>query len=130
MSAPLVTDALLQALDKELYDVVILNFANPDMVGHTGVLPAAVRAMETVDACVGKVADKVLSLGGKVCITADHGNLEKWWKPMEPPVRPTRPTKCRSSCWGPATNTNCIPAGSRTLRRPCWNCCTCRSLPR
>lgn len=77
MSAPLVTDALLQALDKELYDVVILNFANPDMVGHTGVLPAAVRAMETVDACVGKVADKVLSLGGKVCITADHGNLEK-----------------------------------------------------
>lgn len=77
MSAPLVTDALLQELDKDKFDVVILNFANPDMVGHTGVLTAAVKAMETVDACAGKIVEKVLAKGGRVCITADHGNLEK-----------------------------------------------------
>lgn len=77
MSAPLVTEALLKALDADRYDVVILNFANPDMVGHTGSLPAAVSALETVDACAGKIVEKVLSLDGMVCITADHGNLEK-----------------------------------------------------
>lgn len=77
MSAPLVTDALLKELDANKFDVVILNFANPDMVGHTGVMSAAVQAMETVDTCVGKIVDKVLSMGGKLCITADHGNLEK-----------------------------------------------------
>lgn len=77
MSAPLVTEALLKALDEDKYDVVILNFANPDMVGHTGILAAAVKAMEAVDECAGKVVDKVLKLGGTVCITADHGNLEK-----------------------------------------------------
>lgn len=77
MSAYEVTDALLQELDKDKFDVVILNFANPDMIGHTGVLPAAVKAMEVVDECAGKIVDKVLALGGSVCITADHGNLEK-----------------------------------------------------
>ncbi len=77
MSAYDVTDALLAELDKDKFDVVVLNYANPDMVGHTGVLPAAIKAMEAVDECVGKVVDKVLSLGGSVCITADHGNLEK-----------------------------------------------------
>lgn len=77
MSAPLVTETLLKALDEDKYDVVILNFANPDMVGHTGILAAAVKAMEAVDECAGKVVDKVLKLGGTVCITADHGNLEK-----------------------------------------------------
>jgi 2,3-bisphosphoglycerate-independent phosphoglycerate mutase len=77
MSAYDVTDALLAELDKDKFDVVVLNYANPDMVGHTGVLPVAIKAMEAVDECVGKVVDKVLSLGGSVCITADHGNLEK-----------------------------------------------------
>ena len=77
MSAYDVTEALLAELDKYKFDVVVLNYANPDMVGHTGVLPAAIKAMEAVDECVGKVVDKVLSLGGSVCITADHGNLEK-----------------------------------------------------
>lgn len=76
MSAEEVTQALLAELDKDKFDVVILNFANPDMVGHTGVLEAAVKAMEKVDECVGRVVDKVQSLGGSVCITADHGNLE------------------------------------------------------
>ncbi len=77
MSAREVTEALLTELDKDKFDVVILNFANPDMVGHTGVLQAAVKAMETVDECAGRIVDKVLALGGSVCITADHGNLEK-----------------------------------------------------
>lgn len=77
MSAREVTEALLTELDKDRFDMVILNFANPDMVGHTGVLQAAVKAMETVDECAGRIVAKVLALGGSVCITADHGNLEK-----------------------------------------------------
>lgn len=77
MSAYEVTDSLLSELDKNKFDVVILNYANPDMVGHTGVLPAAIKAMEAVDECVGKIVEKVLGLGGSICITADHGNLEK-----------------------------------------------------
>ena len=56
--------------------MVILNFANPDMVGHTGVLEAAKKAVEAVDTCLGKVVDKVLELDGTVFITADHGNAE------------------------------------------------------
>jgi len=56
---------------------VILNFANPDMVGHTGVLPAAIKAVETVDLCIGRVVETVLSLGGKMLLTADHGNSEQ-----------------------------------------------------
>ena len=79
MSAYEVTDKLLALLDENKYDVIILNFANPDMVGHTGVMQAAVKAMEAVDACAGKIADKVLELGGAVCITADHGNLERMY---------------------------------------------------
>lgn len=77
MSAYGVTERLLEALDSDRFDVVILNFANPDMVGHTGILKAAVTAMEAIDTCAGKVVEKVLSLGGTVCVTADHGNLEK-----------------------------------------------------
>jgi 2,3-bisphosphoglycerate-independent phosphoglycerate mutase len=76
MSAVPVTDELLARLDEDKYDLVVLNFANADMVGHTGIMAAAVRAIETVDACVGRLVDKVLSKGGKVIITADHGNAE------------------------------------------------------
>lgn len=77
MSAYEVTDKLLESLDKDIYDLIILNYANPDMVGHTGVLDAAVKAIETVDECLGKVVDKVLSKSGTVFITADHGNSEQ-----------------------------------------------------
>lgn len=82
MSAYLVTEKLQEALAKNLYDLVILNFANPDMVGHTGSLEAAVKALEAVDECVGSLAETVLQKGGALCITADHGNLEE----MEDPV--------------------------------------------
>ena len=77
MSAFQVTDELLRRLDLDIYDVVILNFANCDMVGHTGILPAAIKAVETVDACAGQVVEKVRSLGGTILITADHGNAEQ-----------------------------------------------------
>ncbi|OHB76207.1 MAG: phosphoglycerate mutase (2,3-diphosphoglycerate-independent) [Planctomycetes bacterium RBG_16_55_9] len=77
MSAYEVTDVVLERLDSEKYDVVVINFANPDMVGHTGILAAAVKAAEVVDECVGRILDKVRSLGGAAIITADHGNFEK-----------------------------------------------------
>ncbi len=77
MSAYEVTEKVLEKLDSNKYDVVILNFANCDMVGHTGVFDAAVKAVKTVDDCLGKVVDKILSLGGNAIITADHGNADK-----------------------------------------------------
>jgi len=76
MSAYQVTEELLKRLSEDKYDVIILNFANADMVGHTGIMQAAVRAVEAVDECVGKLADRVLELGGAALITADHGNAE------------------------------------------------------
>ena len=75
MSAPEVTSKVVAALG--LYDLVILNFANPDMVGHTGVVDAAVRAVESIDAGVKAVTEATLALGGRLLITADHGNCEK-----------------------------------------------------
>ncbi|MGE3549410.1 MAG: alkaline phosphatase family protein, partial [Geobacter sp.] len=72
-----VADELIARLEQDRYDVVILNFANCDMVGHTGILPAAIKAVETVDTCAGRVVEKVRSLGGTVLITADHGNAEQ-----------------------------------------------------
>jgi 2,3-bisphosphoglycerate-independent phosphoglycerate mutase len=77
MSAFQVTDELLNRLGQDTYDVIILNFANCDMVGHTGILPAAIQAVEAVDTCVGRVVSKVQELGGTVLITADHGNAEQ-----------------------------------------------------
>ncbi|MDQ0202704.1 2,3-bisphosphoglycerate-independent phosphoglycerate mutase [Pectinatus haikarae] len=77
MSAGEVTDKVVDAIKSEKYDFIILNYANGDMVGHTGILPAAVKAVETVDTCVGRFVDAIKSVGGTVCITADHGNAEK-----------------------------------------------------
>ncbi len=74
MSAPKVTSEVVSRLKD--YDLVILNFANPDMVGHTGVVEAGIRAVETIDGCVHEVLEKLLSLGGKALVTADHGNCE------------------------------------------------------
>ncbi|MGL5150499.1 MAG: 2,3-bisphosphoglycerate-independent phosphoglycerate mutase [Clostridium sp.] len=76
MSAFEVTEELINRLDQDKYNMIILNYANPDMVGHTGVIEAAVKAVETVDTCLGKVVDKVLEMDGTVFITADHGNAE------------------------------------------------------
>ena len=76
MSAYLVTEKLLSELESGKYDVIILNFANTDMVGHTGVFKAAVAACEAVDECVGKITAKIKELGGAAIITADHGNAD------------------------------------------------------
>jgi 2,3-bisphosphoglycerate-independent phosphoglycerate mutase len=77
MSAPLLTKALLENIDSGKYDFILVNYANGDMVGHTGVFEAACQAARTVDDCVGQVAQKVLSQNGALLLTADHGNLER-----------------------------------------------------
>ncbi|MDD1760873.1 MAG: 2,3-bisphosphoglycerate-independent phosphoglycerate mutase [Methanothrix sp.] len=77
MSAILVRDEVIARINSEKYDLIVLNFANPDMVGHTGIFDAAVKAVETVDGCVGAVVDAILEKGGAVLLTADHGNAEK-----------------------------------------------------
>ena len=76
MSAYEVCDNVLEALDNKDYGFILVNFANPDMVGHTGVMEAAVKACSAVDECVGKIAEKALKNGVKMIITADHGNAE------------------------------------------------------
>ena len=81
MSAYLVADECVKRIESGKYDVIILNFANCDMVGHTGVFEAAVKAVEAVDACAGKVIDAVLGQGGAVLLTADHGNADKMYDP-------------------------------------------------
>ena len=77
MSAPEVCDRLCEAIRSEKYDVIIINFANPDMVGHTGILQAAIKAVETVDACVGKAVEALKEVNGQMFICADHGNAEQ-----------------------------------------------------
>ena len=77
MSAPEVCDRLVEAIRSEKYDVIIINFANPDMVGHTGIMEAAIKAMETVDACVGKAVEAVKEVNGQMFICADHGNADE-----------------------------------------------------
>ena len=81
MSAPEVAEECAARIESGKYDVVILNFANCDMVGHTGVFDAAVKAVEAVDAAVGKVVDATLKMGGVIFLTADHGNAEKMKNP-------------------------------------------------
>ena len=77
MSAPQVCEKLLDAIRSEKYDVIVINFANPDMVGHTGVISAAIKAIETVDECVGKAVQAVKDVDGVLFICADHGNAEQ-----------------------------------------------------
>jgi len=108
MSAYEVTDRLLEALSDHCPDAVILNYANCDMVGHTGVFEAAVRAVEAVDACVGRVCDKVLALGGVVLLTADHGNAETMVEPDGAPMT--------------AHTTNPVPFVSIGENRPLRDC--------
>ena len=86
MSAYEVCDKCVERINSGAYDVVILNFANCDMVGHTGVLEAAVKAVETVDTCVGRVVEATLKMGGIAMITADHGNAEVMRQPDGSPM--------------------------------------------
>ncbi len=81
MSAFEVTDAVVEAIESDKYDVIILNYANCDMVGHTGIFDAAKTAVEAVDTCVGRMVDAILAKGGAALITADHGNADKMYEP-------------------------------------------------
>jgi 2,3-bisphosphoglycerate-independent phosphoglycerate mutase len=76
MSAPEVTDKLVAAIESGAYDAIVCNYANGDMVGHTGNVPAAIQAVETLDRCIGRVVAAARSVGGEVLITSDHGNVE------------------------------------------------------
>jgi len=82
MSAAAVTEAVVAAVSSGQYDFILVNFANPDMVGHTGVLSAAIRAVETVDTAVGAIAEAVRTAGGALLVTADHGNCETMTDPV------------------------------------------------
>jgi 2,3-bisphosphoglycerate-independent phosphoglycerate mutase len=77
MSATEVADRFCRTLEEDGYGFAVVNFANPDMVGHSGVIPAVVKAVETTDACLGRVVETIQSLGGVVLVTADHGNAEQ-----------------------------------------------------
>jgi len=80
MSAYEVCDEMIRRIDSDKYDVIILNFANCDMVGHTGVFDAAVKAVEAVDSCVGRIVDELARKGGALLLTADHGNADKMYE--------------------------------------------------
>ena len=86
MSAKEITDKLIEELDKDIYDVVILNYANGDMVGHTGNYEAAIKAVEYLDTCLKQLYEKINSLNGILVITADHGNCDIMWDENKIPV--------------------------------------------
>lgn len=81
MSAPQLTQRLVQEIESGKYDVIVCNFANPDMVGHTGNFDATVKAIETIDTCLGEIVDALKKVGGEALITADHGNAEQMFDP-------------------------------------------------
>ncbi len=81
MNAPLLTQKLVSAIESKQYDLIVCNFANPDMVGHTGNFSAAVKAIEAIDVCLGQIETALVNVGGEALITADHGNAEKMQDP-------------------------------------------------
>jgi 2,3-bisphosphoglycerate-independent phosphoglycerate mutase len=107
MSAPEVAERFCEALEQNGYSFAIVNFANPDMVGHTGFIPAVVKALETTDACLARVVGTVERLGGVTLVTADHGNAETM---LEPDGQPTPRT--RSRWWSLTARLTCVKAAS------------------
>ena len=77
MSAEGIKEALIERINMDKYDLIVANFANPDMVGHTGVIPAVIKGVETVDNCLGEILEVLKTKGGHTLITADHGNAEQ-----------------------------------------------------
>jgi 2,3-bisphosphoglycerate-independent phosphoglycerate mutase len=82
MSAPEVTDRLVEAIESGKYDLIVCNYANGDMVGHTGNIPAAIKAVECIDTCLGRLAEAIKRQGGVMLVTADHGNAEQMFDPQ------------------------------------------------
>ncbi len=98
MSAAELTDRLVEAIESRQYDLIVCNYANGDMVGHTGVFAAAVKAVETLDHCLGRVEKALLATGGQALVTADHGNCEQM---TDSGVRPApHPTHYRAGTAG------------------------------
>ena len=126
MSAAEVTAAVIEALPN--YDLVILNYANPDMVGHTGVPAAAIKAVETVDDGVRQVVERVLELGGKALITADHGNCEFLRNADGSPntAHTTNLVRMIYVAGRRGRTSGWKAASSRTWRRRCCFCWACR----
>jgi 2,3-bisphosphoglycerate-independent phosphoglycerate mutase len=79
MSSQLITDELVTVIEQKQFDVVVCNFANADMLGHTGIIPATITAIETIDACLGRIIEAINKFGGQAVITSDHGNAEIMW---------------------------------------------------
>jgi 2,3-bisphosphoglycerate-independent phosphoglycerate mutase len=77
MSAPEVTDKIVDAIENQRFDVIVVNYANGDMVGHSGIMEAAIKAVECLDVCVGRITEALEKVGGEALITADHGNVEQ-----------------------------------------------------
>ena len=124
MSAFQVTDELLAQLRGGEFDFVVVNFANADMVGHTGVIAAAIAAVEAVDACLGRIVDLTRELGGACLITADHGNSDSMLEPDGGANTAHSTNPCRSSPPCPACT--CARAASwPTSRRRCFTCSGC-----
>lgn len=101
MSAYDVTDELIRQIRLEKYDIIIVNYANMDMVGHSGIMEAAEKAVRVVDTCVGKIVNTLLEVGGEVLITADHGNAEKMFDPITKvpfTAHTSNPVKCIYVC--------------------------------
>lgn len=130
MSAPELTDRAVEAIRSARYDLIVLNFANPDMVGHTGSLPAAVKAVETVDEGLGRIAAAVRAAAGALLVTADHGTCELMRDPeTSEPHTPTPRTWGR--CCSPAAEPSPCPMDGSPMSLPrsssSWGC---RSRPR
>ena len=122
MSAPEVTEKALELINSQQYDVMILNFANCDMVGHTGVIPAAVEAVREVDKDVGLLVDRILELGGEVFVTADHGNADQMidYETGAPFTAHTTNPVPFIACGKPSRAKRCAPAAVwLTSRLPC-----------
>ncbi len=132
MSAPELTDKAVAAINSGQYDLIVLNFANPDMVGHTGSLPAAIKAVETVDTGLGRIADAIAKAGGALLVTADHGNCELMRDPetggphtahtTNPGAdRADRRGQPRADRRGPARRHRADAAGADGLAEACGN---------
>ena len=114
------------------YDVIVCNFANADMVGHTGNLAAAIQAVRSVDVAVGRIVDAIRAAGGALLVTADHGNCEMMRDPEHRPA--AHRAHRRAGAAGlrrPAPGVRCAAAAPcATSRRPCSTCSACRSRRR
>ena len=121
MSAPELTDALLEHIGVGRHDFILVNYANADMVGHTGSIPAAIAAVETVDACVGRVLHAVAEAGGTALVTADHGNAEKMLgqdgSPLHGPHHLSRPPDPLLAAGVPSASRQRREAGRRCPHR-------------